>query len=143
MSGLIGVPYRTAYCSSKFAVNGFFEVLRNELNVKYRSQKGGSDRQVKITVVMPGWIDTGLRERHLVEAHHEQYKENDRSKVMSVEQCVHDVLIAIKKGKREERFIWKQKIVPLLKALSPASVDHLITKHVNANTLERQIVSKL
>lgn len=31
MSGKHGIPLRTAYCASKFAVNGFFEVLRNEL----------------------------------------------------------------------------------------------------------------
>ena len=30
MSGLIGLPYRTHYCASKFAVNGFFDALRHE-----------------------------------------------------------------------------------------------------------------
>ena len=30
-SGCIGLPNRTAYCASKFAVNGFFESLRTEL----------------------------------------------------------------------------------------------------------------
>ena len=33
-SGEFGVWYRSAYCASKFAVNGFFESLRMELNEK-------------------------------------------------------------------------------------------------------------
>jgi len=163
MSGLIGVPYRTAYCSSKYAVNGFFEVLRNELNVKQKRYAPGDEsapRRVNITVAMPGWIDTGLRDRHLVEAHKDQYASSssdhssetpaaptkDDSKVMSVDQCVNDVLYAISCGKREERFILKQKIVPLLKAISPETVDSMISKHVNAtpnNQTQRQIPSKL
>lgn len=166
MSGLIGVPYRTAYCSSKYAVNGFFEVLRNELNAKQRSfapNDPSAPRRVNITVAMPGWIDTGLRDRHLVEAHKDQYAgsgadpsvsssapqhKKDDSKVMTVDQCVHDVLNAISCGKREERFILKQKIVPLLKAISPETVDSMISKHVNATPTapqqqQQQIASKL
>ena len=34
MSGAVGLPFRTAYCASKFAVNGFFESLRIELDPK-------------------------------------------------------------------------------------------------------------
>jgi short-subunit dehydrogenase len=43
MSGQLGIPYRSAYCGSKFAVNGFFNVLRNEL-----------DEKIKITTMSPG-----------------------------------------------------------------------------------------
>ena len=31
LAGLVGVPGRTAYCSTKFAMTGFFEALRTEL----------------------------------------------------------------------------------------------------------------
>jgi short-subunit dehydrogenase len=129
MSGLIGVPYRTAYCASKFAVNGFFEVLRNELTIQ--QSRNYNVRPIQITLAQPGWVDTGIRDRHLVEMHKEQYKDTKNDgKVMSVEQCVNGLLKAMKQGKREERFILKQKIVPLIKAISPSSVDSMITKHV-------------
>lgn len=50
MSGKIGVPFRTAYCASKYAVNGFFDVLRNELAV--------TSPNIKISLLCPGWVDT-------------------------------------------------------------------------------------
>ena len=34
MSGEVGLPFRTAYCSSKFAITGFFESLRMEIDDK-------------------------------------------------------------------------------------------------------------
>ena len=43
ISGEVGLPYRTAYCSSKFAVTGFFEALRIEQE----------DRMVSITILCP------------------------------------------------------------------------------------------
>jgi len=43
ISGEVGLPFRTAYCSSKFAVTGFFEALRIEQD----------DPQVSITILCP------------------------------------------------------------------------------------------
>ena len=48
--GLIGVPSQAAYCASKFAVRGFNESLRGELD----------GTQVNITSVHPGGIDTNI-----------------------------------------------------------------------------------
>lgn len=33
LSGKFGLPSRTAYCASKFALNGFFEALRTEEDI--------------------------------------------------------------------------------------------------------------
>lgn len=43
LSGEIGLPFRTAYCSSKFAVTGFFEALRTEFK----------SSEVAITMICP------------------------------------------------------------------------------------------
>ena len=43
MSGEVGLPYRTAYCASKFAVIGFFESLRIEMDPK----------KISITIICP------------------------------------------------------------------------------------------
>jgi NAD(P)-dependent dehydrogenase (short-subunit alcohol dehydrogenase family) len=53
LAGLVGVPGRTAYCTSKFAMNGFMEALRTELL---------SDG-VSVTIAYPGVVDTDIRRR--------------------------------------------------------------------------------
>jgi short-subunit dehydrogenase len=48
--GLVGKPYRTAYCASKFAVRGFTEALRQEL----------SGTGVRAVTVHPGGVHTNI-----------------------------------------------------------------------------------
>ncbi len=62
-SGEIGLYYRTAYCASKFAITGFFESLRMEVN-----------EDIDITIVCPISVDTELREHALVMAHEDPIK---------------------------------------------------------------------
>jgi len=50
--GMIGPPGQTAYCSAKYAVRGFTEVLRQELRLT----------NVKVTCVHPGGIKTSIAE---------------------------------------------------------------------------------
>jgi butyryl-CoA dehydrogenase len=50
--GMIGPPGQAAYCSAKFAVRGFTEVLRQELRLT----------NVKVTCVHPGGIKTNIAE---------------------------------------------------------------------------------
>ena len=48
--GLIGVPEQAAYCSSKFAIRGFSEALREEL----------AKENVGVSVVHPGGVRTNI-----------------------------------------------------------------------------------
>ncbi len=50
VAGLIGVPLRTGYSSTKFALTGFYEALRAE-NVK---------ENLKVTLVYPGFVRTNI-----------------------------------------------------------------------------------
>ena len=52
--GLIAPPGQTAYCSAKFAVRGFSESLRHELEM--------ADSPVRVTVVHPGGVRTNIGE---------------------------------------------------------------------------------
>jgi all-trans-retinol dehydrogenase (NAD+) len=52
-SGFIGLPYGATYAASKWAVIGFSESLRLELEDQ-------GHRHVKITSVCPGYVSTGL-----------------------------------------------------------------------------------
>eukprot|EP01012_Entosiphon_sulcatum_P002639 TRINITY_DN10579_c0_g1_i1.p1 TRINITY_DN10579_c0_g1~~TRINITY_DN10579_c0_g1_i1.p1 ORF type:complete len:285 (+),score=51.15 TRINITY_DN10579_c0_g1_i1:25-855(+) len=58
LSGEIGLPMRTAYCASKFAVNGFFESLRCETK---RTMPN-----LRITVASPPTLPTSLRENSVL-----------------------------------------------------------------------------
>lgn len=53
--GLVGIPTQSAYCASKFAVRGFTESLRIELELE--------DSAVSATVVHPGGIKTAIARR--------------------------------------------------------------------------------
>jgi NAD(P)-dependent dehydrogenase (short-subunit alcohol dehydrogenase family) len=57
--GLIGPPGQSAYCSSKFAVRGFSECLREELRA------GG----VRVTCVHPAGVATSIAEKARTGAH--------------------------------------------------------------------------
>lgn len=118
MSGRLGIPLRTAYCASKFAVSGFFQVLRNEL-----IQEGAD---VKITLLCPGWVDTSIRFRHIVESQ----RSYEKKKMMSVEDCVQQSLLAIAKGDREERFGGIQSWSPLLIEIFPNFIEGMVRSKV-------------
>ncbi|MDF3821755.1 SDR family oxidoreductase [Leptospira sp. 96542] len=52
IAGKFGVPFRTGYSSSKFALTGFYEALRAE----------NSHHNLKVTLVYPGFIKTKISE---------------------------------------------------------------------------------
>lgn len=53
--GLVGIPTQSAYCASKFAVRGFTESLRIELELE--------ESAISATVVHPGGIKTAIARR--------------------------------------------------------------------------------
>ncbi|MCB9080399.1 MAG: SDR family oxidoreductase [Lewinellaceae bacterium] len=48
VTGKVGIPYRSAYCASKHALQGFHEALRAEVH----------DAGIRITIVCPGYVAT-------------------------------------------------------------------------------------
>jgi len=55
VAGKFGVPIRAGYSASKFALHGFFEALRAELN----------NTNIHITMICPGWINTEISKNAL------------------------------------------------------------------------------
>lgn len=55
LSGKFGLPSRSAYCASKFALNGFFESLRTE-------------EDIPIMMVYPTSLETPMRNNSLIKA---------------------------------------------------------------------------
>jgi short-subunit dehydrogenase len=116
LAGLFGVPGRTAYCASKFAMTGFFEALRVELK----------SAGISVTTAYPGVVATQIRSRGLNAAGEPAgvsgLKEDH---VMSVETCALLILDGMNKRKREIVMTPKGKLGRWLKLLAPGVVESL------------------
>jgi short-subunit dehydrogenase len=105
LAGLIGVPGRTAYSASKFAMTGFFEALRAEL-------KGAG---VSVTTAYPGVVSTNIRYRGL----------NAAGVAMSVQECARLIIDGMQQRKREVVMTGKGKLGRFLKLILPGTVEKM------------------
>lgn len=109
ISGEIGLPFRTAYCASKFAVTGFFEALRTEL-----------DRDnVAITIVCPPSVKTKFRENSLVRVK----TQHDNEHTIDVDKCVKDILAAADRRARKIYFPFKVYFAAYVRPFFPDLID--------------------
>jgi short-subunit dehydrogenase len=92
VGGYVGLPGRSGYSSSKFAVRGFLNTLRVE-NLK---------TGLHVLVVAPGFTASEIRKSALV-ANGEQQGDTPRNedKMMSAEACAAHIFKAVKKRKGE------------------------------------------
>lgn len=114
ISGEIGLPYRSAYCTSKFAVTGFFESLRSELN----------HDEIAITIVCPPSVRTNLRANSLVKLDGDKDNE-DR---INVETCVQDILAAGDRRARKIFFPLKVYFAVYIRPFFPDYIDRRFKK---------------
>jgi len=116
LAGLVGVPGRTAYSATKFAMTGFFEALRAEL-------KGAG---VSVTTAYPGVVATRIRYRGFnaqgEEAGASGLKEEG---AMSVEECARLIIAGMDARKREVVMTAKGKLGRFLKMLAPGLVEKM------------------
>ncbi len=116
LAGLVGVPGRTAYSASKFAMTGFFEALRAELR----------PTGVSVTTAYPGVVDTRIR-HHGLNARGEAagvsgLKEDG---AMSVQECARLIIAGMDRRDREVVMTAKGKLGRLLKIVAPGLVEKL------------------
>lgn len=83
VAGLVGTSFRTTYSASKFAISGFSKALRPEVK-----QKG-----VKVLMIYPGYIQTGVSKNALVGNKDERLGKTDKNIAngMRVEDCCRDI----------------------------------------------------
>ena len=116
LAGLIGVPGRTAYSATKFAMTGFFEALRAELKTA----------GVSITTAYPGVVATQIRYRGFnaagVPAGASGLKEDN---AMSVETCARLILQGMNRREREVVMTAQGKLGRWLKLLAPGAVENM------------------
>jgi short-subunit dehydrogenase len=116
LAGKIGVPGRTAYSPSKFAMAGFFDALRIELR----------DTGVDVTMIYPGVVATQIRHHGYGPDGKAAGKSGLEEKgAMSVEKCVAQMLPAMVSRKRELVMTAKARIGLWLKLIAPKKVDDM------------------
>ncbi|NGZ82831.1 SDR family oxidoreductase [Duganella aceris] len=116
LAGLVGVPGRTAYSATKFAMGGFFEALRAELKAA----------GVGVTLAYPGVVATQIRHRGYNaaggELGHSSLKED---KAMPVEECAALIIDGMERRKREVVMSAKGKLGRWLKLIAPGVVERI------------------
>lgn len=116
LAGLVGVPGRTAYGASKFAMGGFFEALRPEL-------RGAG---VSVTVAYPGVVATQIRHRGFNAAGGELGRSSlKEDKAMPVEQCAQLIIDGMEARRREVVMSAKGKLGRWLKLIAPGLVERM------------------
>jgi short-subunit dehydrogenase len=119
LAGLVGVPGRTTYCATKFAQTGFFEALRTEV------QPQGVD----VSLIYPGVVATDIRRNGWnAQGKTAGVSGLDEVGAMSVQECVRQIIVAMRQRKRDQVMSTKGKLGRFLKLVAPSVIDHLARK---------------
>ncbi len=119
VAGYRGLPGRSVYCASKFAMNGFLESIRTEL----------TDSKVHVMWVCPGFTKSNIRNVPLITKRPSEDKTKMyEEKMMSPEECATHILKAIEKRKRTLMFPFADRRTVFLNNFFPSWVDKLVKK---------------
>jgi dehydrogenase/reductase SDR family protein 7B len=123
IAGHKGLPARTGYSASKFAMNGFLEAIRIELR----------KTNVHVLLVSPGFVATNIRKAALVADGSAQAEtprnEND---MLSAEYTAQEIYKAYTGRKRDLVLGRQGKLTIWLNKFFPAWLDGMVYKHLAA-----------
>ncbi len=121
IAGYKGLPGRTGYSASKFAIQGFLESLRIE-NLK----KG-----LHVLIACPGFTASNIRNTALAADGSQQGESpRDEAKMMSAEEVAFHLLNAVEKRKRSLLLTSQGKLTVFLNKLFPGWVDEMVYNHM-------------
>jgi short-subunit dehydrogenase len=125
IAGFRGLPERTGYCASKFALNGFLEVLRTEMLYK----------DVHVLTAAPGFTATNIRKKALTKDGSAQGESpRDEEKEMTAEECAAYVYNATVKRKNFLILTTQGKAAVWLNRFFPRLADKLVYKTMEKET---------
>ena len=117
VAGYRGLPGRTGYSASKFALNGFLEVLRTEMLKK----------DVHVLTACPGFTTSNIRKRSLTKDGSLQGDSpRDENKMMSAEDCAQHIYKATVKRKNIIVLTVEGKFTVLLNKWFPGLMDRIV-----------------
>ncbi|MBC8047845.1 MAG: SDR family oxidoreductase [Fimbriimonadaceae bacterium] len=123
MSGKFGWKQRTAYAASKFALQGFYESLRSEI------QKDN----ITVLIVSPGRIKTNIS-LNAITKDGTAYNKMDEGQLngIPVETCAKKIISSIKRNKKEIIIAREERILHLIRKFIP-SVYYRMAANRNPN----------
>ena len=117
IAGYRGLPGRTGYSASKFALNGFLEVLRTEL------LRTG----VHVLTACPGFTASNIRKRSLTRDGQQQGESpRQEEKMMTAEECAAHIYNATVRRKRTLILTTQGKLAVWLNKWFPAVADRMV-----------------
>jgi short-subunit dehydrogenase len=123
-AGYRGLPGRSGYSASKFALQGWLESLRTEL----------LESGVHVMWVSPGFTASNIRNSALTSDGTDQGESPlDETKLMTAEACAKYILIAIEKRKRALVLTFTGKFTVFLNKFFPSLTDKLVYRHYFKN----------
>ncbi len=121
VAGKKGLPGRSGYSASKFAMEGFLETLRTE-NLK----KG-----LHVLVACPGFTTSNIRNAALSKDGNMQGESpRDENKMMNADEVAGYIVDAVKKRKRDLILTTNGKLSVLLNKFFPAWMDKIVYNHM-------------
>ncbi|MGN6600861.1 MAG: SDR family oxidoreductase [Ginsengibacter sp.] len=124
VAGFRGLPGRSGYSASKFALNGWLEALRTEL----------LETGVNVMWVCPGFTKSNIRNAALNKnAQPQKESPLEEDKLMTAEECATHIMNAIKKRKRTIVLTFTGKETVYLNKLFPGLADKLTHKFFYKN----------
>ncbi len=122
LQGKTGFPRSTGYSATKFAMQGFFDSLRIELE--------GSG--VGVLVVSPGAVDTSIHLRKLAADGSMAAVGGriQRNALMPVDVCARQILRAVKRRDRELPMTFQGRLMPWVRLIAPALLDRTVARAV-------------
>jgi len=116
IAGFHGLPGRSGYSASKFAMHGFLETLRIE-NLK----KG-----LHVMIIAPGFTATEIRRHALMADGSEQgYSPRNEDHLKSPEYVAKSLLRGIRWKKRNKILTWEGRFTALFQRIIPTVVDRV------------------
>jgi short-subunit dehydrogenase len=117
IAGYRGLPGRSGYSASKFALQGWLEALRTEL----------LDSGVNVMWVCPGFTTSNIRNAALNKTGDQQGESPmDESKMMSSDECAAHILQAVKKRKRTLVLTFTGKRTIFMNKFFPSLTDKMV-----------------
>ncbi len=122
IAGYRGLPARTSYSASKFAMNGFLEALRTE------NRKTG----LKVLTVCPGFTESNIRESAL-DAQGQAHGSSPRaeSNMMQPEEVAQAMIKAMRKKQKTLILTRQGRLTVWLNKWANGFMDRLVFNHMN------------
>ncbi len=121
VAGKAGLPGRSGYSASKFALEGFLESLRIE----------NLNTGLHVLTVCPGFTESNIRNTALSkDGSHQGESPREEKKMMKAEEVAEKIYDAVIKRRREIILTAEGKLTVFLKKFFPAWLDKLIYKNL-------------